>query len=218
MRLAVAVVAWLYHALAGMCMLFVVLVFSSLVFQLPFNRQDISLKMTQWVSDPSGRLAMGVLALLLGVVFFFFLYTRARMARQEPSIAFDNPDGEVSISVRAIEDFVGRIGRDFAEVKSLEPSIVARREGVYIVLKTELWSGTNIPKLTERIQNVIKSQVQNILGIENVQAVTMSVSKIIARDREYQMPSQPDIFAGQGQGQEGNREISSDVPNIPYQG
>ncbi len=213
MNIVLSVVRYVYHILAGLCALFVAAALSSLAFELPFKREVVGLKIEEWSADPSSRFLLGVAAIVLVGIFFTFVYIRSRMARQEPSIAFDNPDGEVSISIRAIEDFVGRIGRDFAEVKTLEPFIVAKREGVQILLKVELWSGPNIPKLTERMQNVVKSQVQNILGIENVQSVTLSVSKIIARDKDYQMPAQPDIFAGQS-----GSETQRDQANIPYQG
>ncbi len=213
MNILISFLRWAYQILGGLSLLLASAVLSSLSFELPFKREMIGLKMDQWTSDPSTRLIIGGVGLALAVVFFTYVYIKSRMAREEPSIAFDNPDGEVSISIKAIEDFVGRIGRDFAEVKSLEPAIVARREGVHIQLKVELWSGTNIPKLTERIQNVIKSQVQNILGIENVQSVTLSVSKIIGREKDYQMPAQQDIFAGQS-----GLPREQEQANIPYQG
>ncbi len=213
MRVLVSLIRWVYQIVAGLSLLLASALLSSLAFELPFKRALVEAKMDAWIADPSSHFAMGGIGVLLAVIFFSYVVIKSRMAREEPSIAFDNPDGEVSISIKAIEDFVGRIGRDFAEVKTLETSIVARREGVQIVLKTELWSGSNIPKLTEKIQNVVKSQVQNILGIENVQSITMSVSKIIGREKDYQMPAQPDIFAGQGNGSESQREQG----NIPYQ-
>ncbi len=203
----------LYQTLAGLALLAAAVLSACLSFQWPVTRETINLNTEAWAADPSIRLGMGVGALVLIGIFVAYVSIKSRLARQEPSIAFDNPDGEVSISIKAIEDFVGRIGREFAEVKSLEPSIVARREGVQIELKVELWSGPNIPKLTERIQNVVKNQVQNILGIDNVQSVTLNVGKITARDKDYQMPSQPDIFAG-SQGAPANE---SEQTNIPYQ-
>ncbi len=212
MKILLAMVRWMYQILAGLSTLFVAALLASLAFQLPFKREKVALLMDQWTSDPSSRLTMGAIAIAIIALLFAYIYIKSRMSRQEPSIAFDNPDGEVSISLRAIEDFVGRIGRDFSEVKNLEPSIIAKRDGVEIVLKGELWSGSNIPKLTERIQNLVKSQVQNILGIENVHSVTLSVSKIVGRDKDYQMPAQPDIFSEQQNSQPGR-----DQGNIPYQ-
>ena len=213
MKFLLAVLRWLYQILAGLCMLFVCALLASLSFELPFKRDKVNLIIDQWTSDPSSRLILGIAGIAMIVVLFAYIYIKSRFAHQEPSIAFDNPDGEVSISLKAIEDFVGRIGRDFAEVKSLEPQIVPKRDGVEIILRGELWSGPNIPKLTERIQNLVKSQVQNILGIENVQSVTLSVSKILAREKDYQMPAQPDIFAGKEGGEPGRDQV-----NIPYQG
>ena len=211
MGFLVTLIRWVYQILAGLCALFTAAVLASLSFELPFKRAAIELKIQEWTGDPQAGLLMGVAAVVIALVFFSYVYIKSRQVRDEPSIAFDNPDGEVSISIRAIEDFVGRIGRDFSEVKNLDPSINARRYGVQIMLKVELWSGPNIPKLTERIQNVIKNQVQNILGIEIVQSVTLSVSQIVAREKGYQMPAQPDIFAGQRD----NEDVSQ--PNIPYQ-
>ena len=214
MGIVTTVLRWIYQILAALCAVCVALLSSSIAFGLPFKRADLVLAMDQWAANPLTKLLIGLGAVAILAIFFAYIYFKSKIARAEPSIAFDNPDGEVSISIRAIEDFVGRVGKDFAEVKSLEPSVIARREGVQISLRVELWSGPNIPKLTERIQNVIKSQVQNIIGIENVQSITLNVSKILSQDGNFHMPAQSDIFAG-STGSEG----STQPPpiNVPYQ-
>jgi uncharacterized alkaline shock family protein YloU len=103
-------------------------------------------------------------------------------ARRSRSVAFDNPDGEVAIALHTIEDFVSRAGMSFPEVIQLKPVINPRRKaGVEIILEVILEEGANIPQLTERIQHQIKTQLQELLGIENIAGIQINVIRIKPR-------------------------------------
>lgn len=103
---------------------------------------------------------------------------KVRELRREQCIAFDNPSGEVAISMDAVEDFIRRVGAEFSGVKSLVPRIHAGAEGIGIAIRMDVWSGANIPRLSEELQNAIKNKVQDSLGI-NVSEVGVSVGKIL---------------------------------------
>ena len=123
---------------------------------------------------------LGVLFLIIGVIIILL---KMREVRREQCIAFDNPEGEVAISMDAVEEFIRRVGREFDGVKSLIPSIHAGPEGIGVAIRMDLWSGSNIPRLSEDMQNTIKSRVQDTLGI-NVNYVSVSVGKIISGGEE----------------------------------
>ena len=118
---------------------------------------------------------LGIAFLLAGLVVILL---KVREVRREQCIAFDNPEGEVAISMDAVEDFIRRVGMEFEGVKSLLPSIQAGAEGIGVSVRVDLWSGTNIPRLSEEMQTAIKMRVQDTLGI-NVSYVSVNVGKII---------------------------------------
>lgn len=127
------------------------------------------------------NLILGILLLALGVLFVF---ATLKGLRGEQYIAFENPNGEVTISVAAVEDFVYRLAKEFVEIKEVHPAIIPKNEGVSIQIRAILWSGVNIPDITEKIQTEIKTQVQTILGIENIANVEIKVTKIESRGLE----------------------------------
>jgi hypothetical protein len=206
MRAVLHATGWIYKIITGVVAVGVSFVLSSLSFSLPFDRDLILTKINAVVDSPDGKLSCGIAGILTLAVALLYCYLKVKDSQRDATIAFDNPDGEVCISMTAIEDFVIRVGKEFSEIKHLEPKIKARKEGVDIKLKVELWSGMNLPKMTESLQNVIKSQVQNILGIENVHSVEVMVHKIISRDKEHGMPTQSDMFHEGGNVQQGGEE------------
>lgn len=117
----------------------------------------------------------GLVLLALGAAVILL---KMREMRREQCIAFDNPSGEVAISMDAVEDFIRRAGSEFNGVKSLVPKIHAGPEGIGIAIRMDVWSGANIPRLSEEMQNAIKNKVQDSLGI-NVSEVSVSVGKIL---------------------------------------
>jgi uncharacterized alkaline shock family protein YloU len=118
----------------------------------------------------------GFVLLLLGLLPLLLKVAQMRRARY---VAFENPDGEVSIALHTIEAFVRRVGQAFPEVLKARPIIIPRAgAGVEIVLETVLEEGANVPELTEAIQHRIKVQLQELLGIENIAGVQITVVKI----------------------------------------
>lgn len=123
---------------------------------------------------------IGLILLAVGALLIIF---KMRELRREQCIAFDNPTGEVAISMDAVEDFIRRAGGEFPAVKSLVPRIHAGADGIAIAIRVDIWGGTNIPRLSEEMQNAIKNRVQDTLGI-NVSHVTVSVGKIVSNGEE----------------------------------
>jgi len=123
-------------------------------------------------------LIFGILFLAVSLAFIFFAL---RDLRKDQYIAFDNPNGAVTISVKAVEDFIYRIVKDYGEIKELFPKIRPQNEGVSIQIELILWAGTHIPDITERIQAEVKKQTQSMLGIENIANVEIKVTKIETR-------------------------------------
>ncbi len=139
-------------------------------------------------SDP-WTLLFGLLSVFMGG---FFIVSSLLALRKEQYIAFENPSGEVTISVAAVEEFVLRTAKAFIEIKELYPSIIPKNDGVSIQIKAVLWSGANIPEVTEKVQLEVKKQVQSILGIENISSVEIKVTKIETKGTE--LPPKKDLF------------------------
>lgn len=128
------------------------------------------------------KLSLGIAGVI--VIFISLLVMQITMSKiqKERTIAFENPDGQVLISLTAIEDFVKKVLKDLPEVKELRPNVRAGKKGVTIMTRVTLFSDINIPETTEKIQNIVKSKTQDLLGIEEPVSIKIHVSKIAHRE------------------------------------
>ncbi len=188
MKLLSNLIAWLY--VMGTIVLGLVLILS--VTGWYGVRENIALTINEQLNSPRG-IWTGIIFVLLGLLF---LSIRVKAGKTERSISFDNPEGEVTISVKAIEDFVKRVGQEFSQVIEMTPAIMAARDGIKVKVKTSLVAGSNVPRLAESIQHTIKTRMQNILGIENITMVEVNVSKLISKGGIVEETSQQTLDLG----------------------
>lgn len=136
-----------------------------------------------------GVAVVGALLILISIAAYQF--TVARIERQK-NIAFNNPDGQVTISLSAIEEFIKRIGSSLPEVKELKSDCIATKKGIDISTKVIFWSDANIPEATEKIQGLIRTRIQEMLGIDEPIIVKVHVTKIAARQETKQPKKEKD--------------------------
>ena len=112
------------------------------------------------------RLLTGAFGLALIIVNIFLAQLTLGKFQTEKTIAFTNPSGQVTIALSAIEDFIKKLPHQITELKELKSDVIATKKGVEINARVSLWAGVNIPDATEKIQEIIKSHIQDILGID----------------------------------------------------
>ena len=159
-----------------------------------FSLHWIPVESTTWAlemaySEKNLRLACFLTG--AGLILLNWMYAELALARfqKQKTIAFENPNGQVTVSLAAIEDFIRRSSQEMAEVKELRSDVVARKGKILIRARAVLWSGAHIPEAAERIQSMIKSKVQEMLsGIEEPVIVRVHVAKIALKDGKEGLP------------------------------
>lgn len=174
--------------LSGLTLFFYTLVFfivGGVLIIMAFNvvPQDLVIDtiMTVYASSNT-RLAMGLVGSLLIFISILVVQITVGKMHREKTIAFENPDGQVTISLTAIEDFIKRALKQLPEVKELRPSVKAGKKGIKIINRVTLYSDINIPETTERIQNIVKTRVQDMLGVEEPINIRVHVVKIVHKE------------------------------------
>jgi len=157
------------------------------------STQDINNILGYINSNYNVQLTLGIMGVLL-IIFSILGYqlTVGKMQR-EKTIAFSNPDGQVTVSLSAIEDFIRKSAQHIEEVKELKSDVIATKKGIQITSKVILWADTNIPETTEKIQQLIKSRLQEMLSIEDVIQIRVHVLKIVQKEEPSQKTHTPDI-------------------------
>jgi uncharacterized alkaline shock family protein YloU len=98
---------------------------------------------------------------------------------KETFIDFQSEDGNVGISTKAIQDFIERVGREFAAIRQIESKLIKDKTSLNIVVGVKVLSGNKIPELSQVLQQRIRESVRESLGLEGIGKITIQVKEII---------------------------------------
>ncbi len=152
--------------------------------------------LTQIYQTNNLRLITGLTGLLLILINISVAQITIGRLQKEKTIAFENPFGRVTVSLSAIEDFIKRLAYKLTEIKEIRSNVIASKTGIEVAVRTVLYSDVNIPEATERIQNIIKSRLQDMLGIEETIIIKVHVSKIVGREKSQSKKEEKEDTAG----------------------
>ncbi len=142
----------------------------------------------------------GILLIVISISFAQFILGRFQ---REKTIAFPTASGEVTIALSAVEDLIRRLAGIIPEIKELRPDVIATKKGgITVDLRVVLKEEANIPELTERLQEITKSKIQEVLGIEEQITIRIHVAKIISVEEKERK----------------RKEFERDEPKIPFSG
>ena len=141
-------------------------------------------------SDFNIRMLIGLTGAAIIVISLAIMQLAFGTSRQEKSITIDNQNGQVTVSLSAIEDFVKRLGREFKEIQELRPSVKTTKSNLIITCKVYLLQNLSIPEITRDIQETVKTRVNKLLGNAEDIMVKIDVVKIVEKDKNAQKKGQ----------------------------
>jgi uncharacterized alkaline shock family protein YloU len=150
----------------------------------------------------SSRFIIGASGLLLIITSFSFAQLILGRFQREKTIAFSTSSGEVTIALSAVEDLIRRLSGIIPEIKELRPDVIATKKGIIADLRVVLRSEANIPELTSRLQEIVSSKIQEVLGVEEEIIIKIHVAKIISAEEKEKK----------------RKEIGKEEPTIPFSG
>ncbi len=169
-----------------------------------FSPQDISGLLLFLQGSANARIIIGLSGLLLVLISFSFAQLILGRFQREKTIAFKTSSGEVTIALSAVEDLIRQFAFIFPEIKELKADAIATKKGIIVNLRVVLKQEANLPELTARLQEVTKSKIQEVLGIEEEIIIRIHIAKIITREekerrkKELEKEEHPIPFGGYG--------------------
>src|SRR3989338_1540465 len=164
--------------------------------------QDINNLLAYIQYNINSRIIVGLSGLLLIVISFSFAQLILWRFQRERTIAFTTASGEVTIALSAVEDLIKRLAGVIPEIKELRPDVIATKKGIIVDIRVVLKSEANIPDLTSRLQEITRSKIQEILGLEEQIIIKIHVVKIISvHDTDKK-----------------RKELEKEEPTIPFSG
>lgn len=146
--------------------------------------QDVNNFLVYLQGSSNSRIIIGLVGALLILISFSFAQIILGKFQREKTIAFSTSGGQVTISLSAVEDLIRRLAGVIPEIKELRPDVVANKKGIIADMRVVLRSEANIPELTSRLQEIAKSKIQEVLGLEEQIIIRIHVAKIAHDDRD----------------------------------
>ncbi|EHQ88100.1 alkaline shock response membrane anchor protein AmaP [Desulfosporosinus youngiae] len=111
--------------------------------------------------------------LLLGLLLFI----RPRQSAAEDSFRTSSKDGDIRISLDALQEIIARSAKSVSGVVQVKSSLRQRDAGLEILVSCQFEQGVVIPKLSEEILSKVKEDVEHYTGI-NVAEVKVLVRQL----------------------------------------
>lgn len=146
--------------------------------------EDINSLLIFAQSSQNSRIIIGLSGALLILISISFAQVILGKFQREKTIAFATSGGQVTIALSAVEDLIRRLSGLIPEVKELRPDVVANKKGILVDMRVVLRSEANIPELTWRLQDITKSKIQEVLGLEEQIIIRIHVAKIVHDEKD----------------------------------
>ncbi|MFH1692367.1 MAG: alkaline shock response membrane anchor protein AmaP [Candidatus Omnitrophota bacterium] len=163
--------------------------------------KDIITILVYAYQDLQIRLITGLSGFVCILLSFSIVQSITGKIQREKTIAFNNPNGQVTITLSAVEDLIKRLAGQQPEIKDARADVKATKKGIDVSMKIILRTETSVPDFTSKLQEIIASRIQDVFGIEETINVKIHVAKIITtddkakkkRDKNQEQLNQEDI-------------------------
>lgn len=130
-----------------------------------------------WQEQRGWGLLAGV-ALIVVVVIYALSGGRGR-ANSEPYLSFSNNGTTVSILLRAVNEFIAKIGDEFAAIVSMKPTVHPRGRSIDIDLELRVKTGTQLPELSQLLQERVRDSLQQNMGLTHIKHIHVQVKEMV---------------------------------------
>ncbi len=165
------------HLLIGLVLLAGLLAASLFVLSSAFQGADAWATLLE--SGKGYAMEAAFAALTLALLLILFVLTSFRLPDKSQYIAYDIEGSAVSISLRAVQDFLARLSDEFAAVESLQPTLRVRNAGVDVQLDVKVKAGAQIPELCRMLQDRARAVLREKVGLSEVGEVRVRVQEIV---------------------------------------
>jgi len=94
-------------------------------------------------------------------------------------LAYETQYGNISISLKALQDFLGHLKNEFPTILSLVPKVRALDESLEVVLEVEVRAGAPIPEISRLLQERARNLINEKIGIADIRDIEVKVEKVV---------------------------------------
>lgn len=124
-------------------------------------------------------------------VLVLYILTGLRPVPRESLVSLATDTGTVSVSTRALSDYLLRLRGEFAALLDLKPEVTARGAEIRVDLNVKIRAGTQIPELCRLLQERVRQQIHGELGLGEPRDVRVHIKEIVVPASETQSGTLP---------------------------
>ena len=145
------------------------------------------------VSDHRSNVILICLLIILG--FVGFVLTGLTSSPRAKYLAYQTQYGNISISLKALQDFLGFLKVEFPTILTLTPKVRALDESLDVTLEVRVRAGAPIPEISRMLQERARTLIQEKIGIADIHEIEIKVEEIVREkdDRDQDNSSRPPI-------------------------
>jgi len=141
------------------------------------------------------ELWVGVIGAAMFLLGLLVVIAAVSSARPEKTICVQDEEGEVNIACTAIEDVLRRASNDVEGIVEFRPNVSGSRRGVDISGRATVRTTVTIPELTRELHDMVRKQVNGVLGIKEIGRIKIRISKIVSERSEQPEPESENKWA-----------------------
>ncbi len=116
---------------------------------------------------------------ILALVAVYLLTAIRRRPGADDYLSFRNNGATVSILLRAVNEFIAKIGNEFAAIVSMKPTVRPRGASIDVDLELRVKAGTQIPELCQLLETRVRDSVRENLGLSDIKRIRVNVRDIV---------------------------------------
>lgn len=98
-------------------------------------------------------------------------------------LSYETEQGNISISLKALQEFLSHLKSDFPSIISLNPRVTAHDETLDVLLEVRIKAGAPIPEVSRMLQERARSLIQEKVGVSDIRDIEVKIEEII-REKE----------------------------------
>ena len=136
---------------------------------LAIGRTEILDSISIAASSSETRLIIAGIALLLlvlSIITLFYSIGSNSAPKTKTVLGYNGIAGQVSMTIPAVKVIVMKAVKTVEGIKDIKTTVNNKPEGVEVLLHTMINPEYNIPEMSERIQTVVRQQLEDIGGLK----------------------------------------------------
>ncbi|MBU0701613.1 alkaline shock response membrane anchor protein AmaP [bacterium] len=138
---------------------------------------DTNLILT-YANDPHHKMVIIQIGVLMWIIGLLIVYTSCIFSHEEKGIAFQNANGEVKITRKAVEDFIVRVCSQEPNIRMVKPRVIIKKKYIKADLVVAITSDVPVAHATSELQVRIKESLEAGVGMVSVKSVSVRVEEV----------------------------------------